>query len=122
MNAGLLLYLGDGRVKCTSVVPSYRAANAIPFKDGSICIQTMGSIASYVSGLPYGPQGRIAVTTNVNQPIKDYIAGLGFVASGRLACSLDGAIHHYIRGIPVTADGRVAINLPVAELTEEENA
>lgn len=121
MNAGAFIYVGPGRVKTTGTVPTHSAPNAVPFTINGICVQTMGGIANHVSGLPYGPQGRIAIVTNATPPIRNYVAGLAIAANGRLCCTIGGVIHHYVRGIPVTVDGRVCIDAPQpAGLAEDE--
>src|SRR5262245_5412520 len=108
-----MVYVGGGRVKTTTAVPTVRAANAIPFKDGSICIAPGIAPRAWVSGIPYGQNGRICVDLT-GMPVKLFVAGIGFADAGHIACDQTGAIHHYVRGIPITAEGRIAIQAPTA--------
>src|SRR5262245_43306533 len=115
-----MLFVGGGRLKATTAQPTSSGPNATPFNAGAICIGTAMGINSHVAGLPYGPAGRMAVTTNTSQPVAYYHAGIGFVSSGRIACDMDGEISHYVRGIPMTKEGRVAIDLPVADQQNDD--
>jgi hypothetical protein len=122
MNAGLFAFVGLGRIKTTTGLPTHRAPNAVPVNDGNICLAVGMSIVSWVSGIPYGTNGRIVAQTSLSVPVAYYHAGLGFTAAGRLACDSTGAIASYVRGIPMTAEGRVAIVEPLVEFAEQEKA
>jgi hypothetical protein len=115
MNPGTLDHNVQGRVLTTAQFPSIITPSAIPFKDGRICVNQVGPITNWVSGLPFGANGRLIITTQLNIPVANYLAGLGFTASGRLACDTTGEIHHYVRGIPVTEQGRVCIDPLIVE-------
>src|SRR5262245_2778331 len=94
-------------------MPTVSAPNAVPYRDGAICIGVGMTPIAWFSGIPYGISGRIVAQTNNNVPVVSYHAGLGFTQAGRLACDETGQITHYVRGIPMTAEGRVAIDAPI---------
>lgn len=122
MNASPFIFIGEsGRVKTTSAMPTVSAPNAVPYKEGAICIGVGMTPIAWVSGIPYGTSGRIVAQTNNNVPVAYYHAGLGFTASGRLACDETGEVTHYVRGIPITAEGRVAIHPPIVADQKEND-
>lgn len=121
MNAGTFVYVGAGRVRTTLAVPTHRAPNAVPFgADGAISVNTdpAARVAARVSGIPYGPSGRIVVDMSGGAVVSSS-GGLSFTASGKLACDAAGEVDHYVRGIPVTAEGRVCIDTPTPSQVDE---
>src|SRR5262245_55918973 len=113
MNAGTMGFDGSGRIKTTTASPTIYAPNAIPYNDGAICVAMGTEIANYASGLPYGPSGHLVIQTSLKVPVAYFHAGLGFTASGQLACDTTGEITHYVRALPMTREGRLAIQAPL---------
>jgi len=112
VNAGPLGFSGSGRVGTTTAVPATSAPNAIPYAGANICVAPAVAPRSWVSGLPYGSNGRLCIDIT-GAAITGYQAGLALTAAGALAADTAGAIDHYVRGIPITAQGRIAIGTPV---------
>jgi len=106
------MYLGDGRVQTTTGMPVQRGPNGVPYLDGPICVGIGMTPVTWVSGMPYGPSGRICVQMQGSGTPRYFVSGLGFLANGRLACDDAAPIVAYVRGIPMTASGAVAIATP----------
>jgi len=126
MNAGTFIYVGGGRIQCSTALPGGYAPNAIPFTGGNVCVAVGVAPRSFNAGLAYGPSGRLCIDTT-GAPVGGFVAGLAVTASGALACDAAAPIAGYVRGLPVTAEGRLAIGTPIAaakgltDLDDDEN-
>lgn len=106
-----MVYVNGGRIKTTTALPTANAPNAIPFKDGAICVGPGVAPRSWLAGIGYGTNGRICIDTT-GLAITAYLGGLGFTSTGALACDTTGAVVGSVRGIPMTAQGRICIETP----------
>jgi len=112
VNAGTFtIPVGSGRIQCTTAVPSGYAPNAIPFAGGLFCVAPGIAPRSFMSGVGYGPNGRICIDTT-GLAIGVFLAGLAITTTGLLACDTAAPIASYVHGLPVTAQGRLAISPP----------
>ena len=113
MNAGVLtIPIGTGRIQCTTAVPNGFAPNAVPFTGGLFCVAPGIAPRNYMSGVGYGPNGRICIDIT-GLAIATFVAGLALTAAGALACDTAAPVAGYVHGLPVTAQGRLAISPPV---------
>src|SRR5262249_48744985 len=98
VDPGALGVSGAGRVWDTTAWPTTSAPNAIPYAGVNICVAPAVTPRSWVSGLPYGQNGRLCIDIT-GAAITSFHCGLALTAAGALAADTAGAIHHYVRGI-----------------------